>query len=59
VSELPGLHPSLAHHLLSTLGWTELRPLQREAIEPIRNGDDVVLLAPRQAARRRRRLSQS
>jgi ATP-dependent helicase Lhr and Lhr-like helicase len=40
------LHPSLAYHLVSTLGWTQLRPLQAAAIEPVLAGDDVLLLAP-------------
>jgi len=42
----PSLHPSLAHHLVSTLGWTQLRPLQAAAIEPVLAGDDALLLAP-------------
>jgi ATP-dependent Lhr-like helicase len=41
-----GLHPTLAHNLVSTLGWTTLRPLQQEAIEPVTRGDDALLLAP-------------
>lgn len=45
-SPLGGLHPTLAHNLVSTLGWTALRPLQREAIEPVMRGDDALLLAP-------------
>jgi ATP-dependent helicase Lhr and Lhr-like helicase len=44
-SPLTGLHPTLAHNLVATLGWTTLRPLQREAIEPITRGDDALLLA--------------
>ncbi|MBO0820035.1 MAG: DEAD/DEAH box helicase [Nocardiopsaceae bacterium] len=43
---LAKLHPTLAHHLVSTLGWTSLRPLQAEAIEPVARGDDALLLAP-------------
>jgi ATP-dependent Lhr-like helicase len=46
VSELAGLHPTLAHHLVSTLGWTELRPLQQAAIAPVVAGQDALLLAP-------------
>jgi ATP-dependent Lhr-like helicase len=46
VSSVSDLHPSLAHHLVSTLGWTELRPLQEAAIEPVLAGDDALLLAP-------------
>jgi ATP-dependent Lhr-like helicase len=45
-SGLARLHPSLAHHLTSTLGWTELRPLQDAAIAPVMAGDDTLLLAP-------------
>ena len=41
-----GLHPSLAHHIVNTLGWTQLRPLQQEAIEPLTAGTDTLLLAP-------------
>ena len=41
-----GLHPTLAHHLVNTLGWTTLRPLQRDALEPVLRGDDALLLAP-------------
>jgi ATP-dependent Lhr-like helicase len=43
---IASLHPSLAHNLIATLGWTALRPLQREAIEPVLRGDDALLLAP-------------
>jgi ATP-dependent Lhr-like helicase len=41
-----GLHPGVEHHVVNTLGWTDLRPLQREAVEPVRRGDDCLLLAP-------------
>ena len=41
-----GLHSTLAHNLVATLGWTTLRPLQRDAIEPVLRGDDALLLAP-------------
>jgi len=40
------LHPALAHHLVNSLGWRSLRPLQNEAIEPLLAGRDAVLLAP-------------
>nr|WP_153054377.1 DEAD/DEAH box helicase [Planomonospora sphaerica] len=40
------LHPSLVHHLVNSLGWSELRPLQREAIGPVMDGCDALLLAP-------------
>jgi ATP-dependent helicase Lhr and Lhr-like helicase len=40
------LHPSLLHHIVNTLGWPGLRPLQEEAIGPILDGEDAILLAP-------------
>ncbi len=40
------LHPALVHHIVNTLGWRSLRPLQEQAIEPVLDGDDAVLLAP-------------
>jgi len=43
---LTGLHPTLVYHLVNSLGWRELRPLQRDALEPILRGDDALLLAP-------------
>ena len=43
---LGGLHPTLAYHVVNTLGWTELRPLQRDALGPVLRGDDALLLAP-------------
>jgi ATP-dependent helicase Lhr and Lhr-like helicase len=43
---LSGLHPTIAFHLVNTLGWSSLRPLQRYAITPVLRGDDALLLAP-------------
>ncbi|MDN5748310.1 MAG: DEAD/DEAH box helicase [Pseudonocardia sp.] len=40
------LAPVLAHHIVNTLGWRTLRPLQNDAVEPLLAGDDAVLLAP-------------
>lgn len=40
------LHPVVLHHIANTLGWPDLRPLQRQAIAPILDGDDALLLAP-------------
>lgn len=40
------LHHGVLHHVVNTLGWTDLRPLQRAAIEPVRSGRDCLLLAP-------------
>jgi len=41
-----GLHPGVEHHVVNTLGWPDLRPLQRDSVEPVRRGDDCLLLAP-------------
>lgn len=40
------LDPALLHHIVNVLGWPDLRPLQRAAIEPILRGEDALLLAP-------------
>lgn len=40
------LHPALQHHLVNTLGWTTLRPLQEAAIGPILDGEHALLVAP-------------
>lgn len=40
------LHPALLHHVVNTLGWPALRPLQVQAISPVLRGDDALLLAP-------------
>lgn len=39
-------HPLLRHHLVNTLGWPELRPLQELAAAPILAGEHVLVLAP-------------
>ncbi|WP_435122599.1 DEAD/DEAH box helicase [Micromonospora tulbaghiae] len=41
-----GLDPVVTHHLVNTLGWRDLRPMQRAAITPVRGGQDALLLAP-------------
>ena len=40
------LHPALQHHILNSLEWRTLRPLQKAAIGPILNGANVLLIAP-------------
>jgi len=49
------LHPSLQHHVVNSLGWRNLRPLQYQTIGPILAGDHVVATAATAAARPRRR----
>lgn len=40
------LHPVVQHHIVNTLGWPGLRPLQEAAVEPVLDGVDALLLAP-------------
>ncbi len=40
------LHPIVQHHIVNSLGWRELRPLQDEAVGPILAGEHVLALAP-------------
>jgi len=40
------LHPAVQHHVVNSLGWRSLRPLQTATIEPILAGEHVVATAP-------------
>ncbi len=40
------LHPAIQHHVVNSLGWRDLRPLQAATIEPILAGEHVVAIAP-------------
>lgn len=40
------LHPVVQHHIVNSLGWPELRPLQEAAVRPLLDGEDALLLAP-------------
>lgn len=40
------LHPAVQHHIVNSLGWRQLRPLQQESIAPLLAGDHALLLAP-------------
>jgi len=40
------LDPVVIHHIVNSLGWPDLRPLQKAAIDPLMTGEDAVLLAP-------------
>lgn len=40
------LHPVLAHHVVNTLRWPALRPLQAAAVDAVLDGADCLLLAP-------------
>ncbi|MGI8659915.1 MAG: DEAD/DEAH box helicase [Thermoleophilaceae bacterium] len=40
------LHPAVQHHVVNSLGWRTLRPLQEQSIAPILDGRDTLLGAP-------------
>jgi ATP-dependent Lhr-like helicase len=40
------LHPVLQHHIVNSLGWRSLRPLQEATIAPLHAGAHALLLAP-------------
>lgn len=43
---MTGLNPALEYHVVNSLGWRALRPLQQDAVEPVRSGRDCLLIAP-------------
>ncbi len=40
------LHLSLQHHIVNSLGWGRLRPLQEQASDPLLDGEHALLIAP-------------
>ena len=40
------LHPAVQHHVVNSLGWRSLRPLQEQAIDPVLDGRHALLGAP-------------
>ncbi|WP_220126149.1 DEAD/DEAH box helicase [Pseudarthrobacter sp. B4EP4b] len=40
------MNESIEYHVVNSLGWSTLRPLQQAAVQPIRSGSDCLLLAP-------------
>lgn len=40
------LHPAVQHHVVNSLGWRSLRPLQEQAISPVLDGRHALLGAP-------------
>lgn len=40
------LHPVVLHHVVNSLQWPGLRPLQEAAVRPLLDGEDALLLAP-------------
>jgi ATP-dependent helicase Lhr and Lhr-like helicase len=43
---LERLHPVVLHHIVNTLRWPGLRPLQQASVAPLLDGVDALLLAP-------------
>lgn len=41
-----GLDEAIEYHVVNSLGWASLRPLQADSVEPVRAGADCVLIAP-------------
>lgn len=46
MSNFEKLHPALQHHIVNSLGWKELRPLQELSIGPVLACDHALLIAP-------------
>lgn len=40
------LHPAIQYHVVNSLGWPGLRPLQAKAVAPLLDGQHALLLAP-------------
>jgi ATP-dependent helicase Lhr and Lhr-like helicase len=40
------LHPLLTHHIVNSLGWPSLRPLQQQALAPVLGGQHTLIVAP-------------
>ena len=46
MSSFERLNPALQHHIVNSLGWPALRPLQEATIDPVLRGEHAILLAP-------------
>lgn len=46
MSSFEKLHPAIQHHIVNSLGWPSLRPLQEATIKPVLAGEHAILLAP-------------
>ena len=40
------LHPAVQYHVVNSLGWPGLRPLQEQAVAPLVQGHHALLIAP-------------
>ena len=45
------LHPAAQYHIVNSLGWPDLRPLQHAAVAPLLDGRHALLLAPTAAGK--------
>ncbi len=45
MSDFSRLHPAIQHHIVNSLGWRQLRPLQEAAIDPLLAGHHALILA--------------
>lgn len=41
-----GLDEAIEYHVVNSLGWPNLRPLQVASVDPVRSGADCLLIAP-------------
>jgi ATP-dependent Lhr-like helicase len=46
MTEFDRLHPALQHHVVNSLGWNDLRPVQALSITAYLGGANLVVLAP-------------
>jgi ATP-dependent Lhr-like helicase len=46
VTPFDRLHPALKHHVVNSLGWSDLRPFQHAVIDPVLAGRHLLILAP-------------
>lgn len=46
VTAFEQLHPAVQYHVVNSLGWPGLRPLQEQAVEPLVRGHHALLIAP-------------
>jgi ATP-dependent Lhr-like helicase len=46
VTAFEQLHPALQHHIVNSLGWSELREVQSLSIDAFLSGANLVILAP-------------
>lgn len=46
ISGFANLHPAIQYHIVNSLGWPSLRPLQERSIAPILGGRHALLIAP-------------